>query len=280
MQRRTMVQLMGAAAAGTLLPGLARYRPRGPLPLPGIQLYTVREAMQADTFATLERLAGLGYREVEFAGYFNHDPARLRAALDRLDLTAPSVHVSLEALEDDFSAVTAPARILGHDWLVVPWLDAALREPPGWRDLVDRFNRIGRRVREAGFRFGYHNHDFEFAAPGGASGTLFEILVQETDPDLVAFELDIYWAVKGGRDPVGLVSDHPGRFPMVHVKDSAGPPEHRMVDVGRGTIDFSAVFAAAAGHIRHAFLEHDEPADAWAFARQGMTWYHSPRRSP
>jgi sugar phosphate isomerase/epimerase len=279
MQRRTMVQLMGAAAAGTLLPGLAQYRPAGPVPPPGIQLYTVREALQADPVGTLERLAGLGYREVEFAGYFDHEPAQLRDALDRLDLAAPSAHVSLEALEADLAAVTTPARIHGHDWLVVPWLDASLRDPSGWRDLIGRFNRIGRRIREAGFHFGYHNHEFELAAPGGASEALFDALLHGTDPDLVSFQLDIYWAVKGGRDPVSLLRDAPGRFPMVHVKDSAGPPDHRMVDVGRGTIDFAAIFAAAGGRLRHAFLEHDEPCDAWAFARQGMTWYHS-QRSP
>ncbi len=278
MQRRTMVQLMGAAAVGTLAPGLARFRRRATLPPPGIQLYSVRDAMKTDTTGTLGRLAGLGYQEVEFAGYFGHDPARLRAALDRFGLAAPSVHVSLESLEGDFESVAGPAGVLGHSWLVVPWLDAALRDPAGWGDLGVRFNRLGRRARDAGFRFGYHNHDFEFT-PAANGRALFDVLLQETDPALVAFELDVYWAVKGGRDPVAMVAAHPGRFPMLHIKDSAGPPDHRMVDVGSGTIDFAAVLDAARGGISHAFLEHDEPADPWAFARQGMTWYHS-QRSP
>src|SRR6266576_470043 len=121
-------------------------------------------------------------------------------------------------------------------------------------------------AKAAGLQFAYHNHDFEFAPLEGKLP--YDVLLAETDPKLVQLEVDLYWITKGGQDPLAYFARWPGRFPMVHVKDSAGPPDHRIVEVGAGKIDFKKIFAQSdqAG-IKHYFVEHDEPADAFASIR-------------
>ena len=110
-------------------------------------------------------------------------------------------------------------------------------------------------------QLGYHNHDFELIAMAGS--VPLDVLIERTDPSLLVLELDLYWVAKGGADPLAYVSRNPGRVHLVHVKDSAGAPEHRQVDVGQGTIDFAQIFARReqAG-IRHFFVERDEPVNA------------------
>jgi sugar phosphate isomerase/epimerase len=120
----------------------------------------------------------------------------------------------------------------------------------------------------------YHNHAFEFAAVDGR--VPYDILLERCDPRFVAFEMDLYWITKGGRDPLAYFARWPGRFPLVHVKDSAGAPEHRMVDVGDGRIPWPAIFARRqqAG-IRHSFVEHDNPADPLTSVRRSYAYLRS-----
>jgi sugar phosphate isomerase/epimerase len=227
----------------------------------------VRADLALDFDGTLARVAEIGFREVEFAGYFGRTPAQVRAAVARAGLVAPGAHVPFESLDGDWAAVVGGAAEAGHDWVIVPWIPREERRTiEQWRRLADRFNDAGAAARRLGMRFGYHNHDSEFTPIDGT--VPFDALVAGCDPVSVAFELDIYWAVKGGADPIAVLARWPGRFPLIHVKDSAGPPAHVMTDVGAGTIDWPAVFArrAAAG-IRHAFVEHDTPADALASLR-------------
>jgi sugar phosphate isomerase/epimerase len=242
------------------------------LPPPGIQLYSLRTEMQRDVEGTLRRLGALGYREVEFAGYFGRTPAQVREALRAAGLSAPAAHVPLESLEGGELARTADAALeAGHAGLIVAWLPPALRDSlDAWRAMADRFNDLGRRLGERNLHFAYHNHDFEFAPLEGR--VPYEVLLERADPALVGLELDLYWATKAGHDPLALVRAHPGRFPLVHVKDASPAPERRQVDVGAGTIDFAAIFAAGEG-IRHAFIEHDQPADPWAFATASLAAY-------
>jgi sugar phosphate isomerase/epimerase len=245
----------------------------GTLPPPGIQLYSLRGEVRRDLEGTLRRLGTLGYREVEFAGYFERTPRQVRDAVRAAGLAAPAAHVPLESLGDGTLAAAADAALeAGHAGLIVAWLPEALRDTlDRWRAVADRFNAIGRALGERGLRFAYHNHDFEFAPLEGR--VPYDILLERADPAVVGLELDLYWATKAGYDPVALVRAHPGRFPLVHVKDASPPPERRQVDVGAGTIDFGAVFAAAGGRIIHAFIEHDQPADPWAFATASLTAY-------
>ncbi|HEU5173412.1 MAG TPA: sugar phosphate isomerase/epimerase [Gemmatimonadaceae bacterium] len=230
----------------------------------GLQLYTVRSEMQKSVPQTLARVAAIGFREVEFAGYFNHSPAELRKLLDEHGLSAPSTHVSLGRTPDEWQRALADAAALGSTYATVPWLDAAvLRTVADWERMGARFNAAAAAAKSMGLRFAYHNHDFEMRSIEGR--VPLEILLASTDPALVDFEMDIYWVVKGGGDPLSLIARYPGRFVLAHAKDATAAPEHRMVDVGAGTIDFARVLGAGmkAG-MRFVFVEHDRPADPFA----------------
>lgn len=233
----------------------------------GIQLYSVRREMDRDFEGTLARLAAIGYREVEFAGYFDHEPEEISAMLQRHGLAAPSAHVPIELVHQDWAGVLDAASIIGHRYVVVPWLPPESRATlDDVRRIADEFNRLGAESRRTGVRFAYHNHDIEFTSLEGRLP--YDLLLARTDPASVAFELDLMWITKAGQDPLKYFARYPGRFEMVHVKDTSGPPEYRQVDVGRGIIDFRHILAQReqAG-IRHLFVEHDDPPDPPRFAR-------------
>ena len=266
MNRRQFVHTAGAAAFAVALPRAPRRLDRI-----GLQLYTVRDHMAKDFAGTLARVAAIGYREVEFAGYFGKDPREVRALLERHGLTAPAAHVGPGA-GDEWRAALEAAQAIGHHYLVVAWIpDAERRTLDDYRRFAERFNRAGEAARAAGMQFAYHNHDFEFVPLQGRLP--YDVLLRETDPKLVQLEMDLYWITKGGQDPLAYFARYPGRFPMVHVKDSMGPPAHHMVDVGAGTIDWRKIFARRdrAG-IRHWFVEHDQPADPFASIRASYNY--------
>lgn len=229
----------------------------------GVQLYTLRNEMQRDVEGTLARVAGIGYREVEFAGYYDKSPSDVKAMLARHGLTAPATHVPIEMLEGISASVLDTAREIGHQYVIVPYLVEGRRKTiEDYKRVAASLNRFGAAAKDKGLKIGYHNHDFEFVPIGGQ--VPFDTLLAETDPSLVAIELDLYWATKAGHDPLQLFERHKGRFPLVHVKDSAGAPDHKMVDVGKGTIDFARIFTAGGAALQHRFVEHDNPGDAFA----------------
>lgn len=237
----------------------------------GVQLYTVRDRMQADVMGTLRAVAALGYAEVETAGLFELAPERFREALDAAGLQSPAGHYSIDELRRDPGPVFATARTLGQRWVVVPWLAESERSAEGYRRVAADLNRFGAVARDQGVRIAYHNHEFEFA-PLAGGGTGFDILTAETDPALVDLELDLFWAVRGGQDPAALIARHRGRIRLCHVKDMAGVGgAGTMVDVGQGEIDFARIFAAGreAG-LAHFFVEHDTPADSLASIRNSI----------
>jgi len=271
MHRRDLLRWSAGAALAAALP-LPRCASGRRLDRIGLQLYTVRAAMARDVEGTLARVAEIGYREVEFAGYFDRTPAAVNAALANAGLDAPATHVPYESLADGWDQVLATAAAIGHGTVLVAWIPREARpDLDGWKRVAELFNRAGERARTAGLRFGYHNHDYEFAPVAGE--TPYDVLLGATDPALVTFEMDLYWTVKGGRDPLAYFAAHPGRFELVHVKDSAGPPDHRMVDLGGGTIDFAAILARSVqAGIRHYFVEHDQPRDPFAFCRDAFVY--------
>lgn len=240
----------------------------------GIQLYTVREQATADLAGTLSALAAMGYSEVEFAGLYGHGAADVRAMLDRAQLTAPAGHVGMETLRDArIERTIEDAVALGHRYLVVPSIDGDPRSVEGYAAAAGTFNRAGRTVRSAGLTLGYHNHDSDFAPLDGATAGRcgYDILLQRTDPELVAMELDLFWIRKGGRDAFDYLRRETGRFRMVHIKDMDA--SGRMVDLGLGVMPWRELLdAAAAAGVTHWFAEHDEPADAMAFARSAVQY--------
>ncbi len=226
----------------------------------GLQLYTLRNEMEKDFTGTLEKVAAVGYKEVEFAGYFNRKPQDVKATLDKFGLSSPSAHAPLASVDKDLESVIESARIIGHKFIVCPYLMPNERATlDDYHKLGRIFNRAGETCRKAGIEFAYHNHDFEFVPLDGKMP--YDVLLAETDARLVKMELDIYWIVKAGQDPFPYFANHPGRFPLVHVKDMDNTPKRDFTEVGRGTIDFKKIFAQAkkAG-IRHYFVEQDRSA--------------------
>ena len=257
--RRDVLRALSTAAAAAALPAWPAPSAADRLKRIGMQLYTVRDALKADFDGTLQKVAAIGYKEVEFAGYMGRTPEEVKASLQRAGLSAPAEHVDLEVLEKDWTATVEAAHTVGHEYLVVAWIDAARRgSVDDYKRIADIFNRIGRQANAVGLRFGYHNHAYEMAPLEGQ--VPYDVLLQHTDPDLVCFEMDLYWTVDGDKDPLAYFAKYPGRFPLVHVKDRTASGQ--MVDVGAGTIDWTAIFAhrKQAG-IKHEFVEHDDPAD-------------------
>jgi sugar phosphate isomerase/epimerase len=263
LSRRNLIA--GGAAAAAALSGTAvaarsakdaRDRRLGQI---GVQLYTLRDIFAPDPMGTLERVAEIGFREVEFGGggYEAMDHAALRKQMDRLGLAAPSLHVPFEFLDKRMDAVIATAQTLGSRIIVLPWVDPKLRGADAWPGVITAINRFGEQLAKANLRLAYHNHDFEFTQMiDGRS--LFELLVAGRDPALVAFEIDLFWAVDAGQDPVALVRNLPGQIVAYHVKDRAR--DGSMVAVGAGAIDFASVFKLNdVTGVQHFFVEHDRP---------------------
>lgn len=223
----------------------------------GLQLYTIRELFAKDPVATLETVARIGYREVEFGGggYETMDHAMLRKAMDRLGLRAPSVHVGYDALLQRFDATVAMAKSLGADTLVVPYMNDEHRSEAAWATAMTTFNRFAADLKKLGLGFAYHNHDFEFTVkPGGVS--LFDRLLQQTDPALVKVELDLYWAAFAGEDAAAVINRAAGRLYAYHVKDMRA--DRSMTAVGAGKTNFAALFKAKGSNgVRHFYVEND-----------------------
>ncbi|HEV1996338.1 MAG TPA: sugar phosphate isomerase/epimerase, partial [Candidatus Acidoferrum sp.] len=187
----------------------------------GVQLYTVRDAMKTDFEGTIAKVAATGYKEVEFAGYFDHSPKDVRALLDKNGLSSPSCHVGYDVVEKKWPETLEAAKIVGHSYIICPWIDEKQRkEPDGWKRAAELFNKAGEASKKAGIQFGYHNHSFEFDPSDSLGGKLpYDFLLAETDAKLVAMEMDLCWISVAGKDPLAYFDKHPGRFPLVHVKD-------------------------------------------------------------
>lgn len=288
-RRRFLERAAGGALAvgGLALPGCgqgrgsaraAEARSPGSTPLldrVGLQLYTVRDLMAESVEDTLAMVAGIGYEEVEFAGYFDRDPAALRGVLDDLGLTAPSTHVALGEVASP-GPLLETAATLGHRYLVVPSLPGSRTGSlDGWRRAADELNRAGEAVAAAGVQLAYHNHAGEFEELEGA--VPYDLLLELCDPDLVQMQADLHWMRAGGADPVAYFQRWPGRWPSCHVKDmDAGGA---MVAVGDGVIDFEAIFAhAEEAGLEHFFVEHDRPDDARAVIERSYRHLADPGR--
>jgi sugar phosphate isomerase/epimerase len=237
----------------------------------GVQLYTVRDLMKDDFDGTIAKVAQIGYKEVEFAGYFGRTGQQVRAVIDKNGLKAPATHVQYDELDDKFPSVIETSKTIGMEYIVCPWIPEELRKSPDiWKQASDKFNKCGEQAKKAGIQFAYHNHWFEFLPVNGKLP--YDELLAMCDANLVKMELDLCWITTAGGDPLKYFDKYPGRFPLVHVKDlkklpviTAGGPQNfgdtvDLTEVGSGIIDWKKIFAQSekAG-IRHYIVEHDHP---------------------
>ena len=269
MDRRHFVRISTGAAVGgllglehTSLTRMAAAAADRSLDRIGVQLYTVRHLLEKDFVGTLEAVAKIGVHEVEFHDYFGRRPEQVKVLLDGLGLDAPAAHFPWQAFNEDLEGVIETAAAIGHRYVLLAWLPPEDRSTTAqYEDLAALCNKAGKACKRAGLQFAYHNHDFEFSILEGQ--VPFDLLLSQTDPELVEFEIDLFWAIKGGQDPLDYFDKHPGRFTLCHIKDMGAGQE--MLDVGSGEIDFAAIFArrAQAG-LKYFFIEHDEPGDPLA----------------
>jgi sugar phosphate isomerase/epimerase len=216
--------------------------------------------MKQDFEGTLAKVAQAGYREVEFAGYFDKSPQEVRTILDHHGLKGVSSHVGDSVVAKSLPETLEAAHTIGQGYVVCSSIgDARRKEPDGWKHIGELFNQAGSECKKAGIQFAYHNHTFEFQPDEGLGGKMpYDVLLAETDPKLVQMEMDIGWITEAGQDPVDYFNRYPGRFPLVHVKDFT--KDHKMMNVGSGAIDWKRIFAQSdKGGIKHYFVEHDQP---------------------
>lgn len=234
-----------------------------------LQLYSIRQAMSADPHGTLRAVAAMGYEAVEPLLYTGAQARAIRATLDQLGLVARSAHVPLAELAARFDEAADGLLAMGCQYIVVPYVSDELRGLVGGRQLAATLNGLGAQAREHGLRLAYHNHDFEFAHEDG--GTMWELLAAETDPQLVAFELDVYWASVAGFDPAELIERFAGRIPLVHVKERAAGAPPRFGIIGEGVLDWGRILGAAerAGAEWY-IVEHDSPENPLADMERGL----------
>lgn len=274
--RRTFLETASAVTAATLLTrGAVWAADDDHIEKIGLQLYTVRDKMKKDFDGTIAKVASLGYKELEFAGYFGHTPQQVRALVEKNGLSSPSCHVDYKVLAPDkWPAEIESAKVIGQSYIVNPWIPEELRKTEDdWKRATDTFNRAGEASKKAGIQFAYHNHWFEFLPVNGKRP--YDTLLERCDANLVKMELDLCWITVGGGDPLEYFNRYPGRFPLVHVKDvkkvpkvSAGGTQDfgssmkDMTEVGSGIIDWKRIFAQSekAG-IKHYIVEHDNPKD-------------------
>lgn len=219
----------------------------------GIQLYTLREAFSKDAKGVLEHVAKSGYKEVETYGYssekgfFGTSAKEFKKTLTDNGLKCPSGHYDFTSLFKDnntdfLKASIECVNVLGGEYVTVPWFDEKLRSNlDDYKRIAQKLNEAAVLCKQSGLKLAYHNHNFEFIKYGNQCG--YDILLQETDKKLVDFELDLYWAVRSGNDPLQLFKANPGRFTMWHVKDMDKSKADWNTEIGEGSINFKAIFA-------------------------------------
>lgn len=245
----------------------------------GLQLYTVRDYMQKDPAATLAKVAEIGYNSVEgtyAAGKFNTvAPAKFKKLLKQNGLIMPSCHYRLGEEKVDgqtpvgtilsgWEKAVDDAAAIGQKYMVCAYLSEPERgDLDHYKKVADDFNKAAEVCKKAGIQFCYHNHDFEFIQQDGKYP--YEILLANTDKDLVKMEMDLFWITKANQDPIGLINAHPGRFPLWHMKDMDKTSERMFTEVGNGIIDFKKILThASTAGLKYFFVEEDKcPGDPY-----------------
>ena len=280
--RRDFLKLAGAATAAAIVFHDAVPLEAYPLGLPlGLQLYSLRELLPTDFDGTLKAIAAAGYTEVEAAGFYAMSAQDFKQSMDKAALRCVSAHYPLNMLQPNLENVLNYAKDAGLQYVVCS--SPSLKDPskvkispkdPGyheawvqaftvddWKWNAEQFNQIAGRVKGYGMKFGYHNHTTEFHKVGKTVG--YDVLIQQTDPELVTFEMDCGWVAVAGYNPAEYLTKYPTRISMLHVKDfdlKSRKEPLQSTELGHGTIDYRPIFEAAkkGGHITHYFVEQEE----------------------
>lgn len=245
--------------------------------LVGVQLYSVRDEMKKDPLGTLRQIAGIGYKNVEHANYvgrkfYGYTPAEFKKVLADLGLKMPSGHTVMSKtawddgkkdFSDDWKYTIEDAAVLGQEFVISPWLDESLRKTADdLKRYMEVFNKCGELCQKSGMRFGYHNHDFEFSVKFGDE-SVYDIILQNTDPKLVTQQLDIGNLYNGGVTALEIMKKYPGRFISMHVKDeiavTGGHEKFESTVLGKGIVPVKEVIdlGRSSGGTKHFIVEQE-----------------------
>lgn len=209
----------------------------------GLQLYSLRREFQKDAEGALRKVTQLGYNAIETAGRYDWPTERWVSLLKETKLTVIAAHVGLDTFEKDFAGEVAFQKALGNHRIVIPWLADSYRTKKGYAVIAHELNTLAQKLKAEGMELYYHNHDFEFIklAEGGCG---YDILLHETDPALVRFEVDTYWVERGGLDSRDFITANAARIGLIHAKELR---KRDLADVpaGQGDVDFRAITALA-----------------------------------
>jgi sugar phosphate isomerase/epimerase len=266
--RRTFLKQSGLLSTGIFLKPNSLFEQKSNLKV-GLQLYSVRDYIGKDVKGVIAKVAKAGYTEVETYGYdtakrsfWGLSPADFKLLLNDNGLTSSSGHYGMDEFfksgsQDDLKACIEAGVALGQQTIVVPSTGAQYRKTlDDCNKLAANLNKMGEICKQSGLSAGYHNHDTEFKPVEGIM--LEDILLKNTDPSLIGFEMDIYWVVRANQDPIQLIKDHPGRFTMWHIKDMDKVKRGINTEVGSGSIDFKEIFKyQAKSGVKHIFMEQE-----------------------
>jgi sugar phosphate isomerase/epimerase len=275
--RRTFIKKSAAALAGTSLLSTSLFALKKEKGIVGVQLYSIRDEMKKDPLGSLKQVAGMGYKHVEHANYVNrkfygYEPKEFKKILGDLGLSMPSGHTVMakkhwddtkKDFTDEWKYTVEDAAVLGQKYVISPWLEDSLRK--NYDDLVrymEVFNKSGELCKKSGMRFGYHNHDFEFSEKLNGE-TVYDIILKNTDPDLVIQQLDIGNLYNGGAKAIDVVKKYPGRFKSLHVKDEiAANGDHEKYEstvLGNGIVNVKDVLELCrkSGGTEHYIIEQE-----------------------
>lgn len=268
----------------------------------GVALFTLPKALSEDFEGTIRMISEMGYKELEFfgpyefsdegvkknwnqltpllgfsgSGYFGHSYKETREILDRYGLKAPAIHVDLKTLDDNMGQVAEAADVLGHKYVGIAMIPEEMRpDLEGYNKTIETFNRVGASAKKYGLTFFYHNHGYGHKTMDGV--VPFDLILKNTDPELVKMELDVFWFAAAGVDSKKILKENPGRFPLLHIKDMSeaktfngdgGNPSEWMslfpylTDAGDGVLDLPGILKQAKkSGVKHFFLEKDNTPD-------------------
>jgi len=261
--RRDFLRTGSLLAAGTMI--LPSFSWAKSTMKPGLQIYSVRNQLKEDFEGTLEYVAKVGYKHIEGYGlgtdgkFLEKISAKHYAkVITDLGMELKATHCSYTDAAEAQKMIDA-ARETGMEHMIVPHTPEEVRQTAdGWKKVAENYNKMGEMCNKVGLKFGYHNHDFEFKTLDGIIPQ--ELLIENTEADLVNFEADLFWVTKGGYDPLKLLKKYPGRINLFHVKDAT--PELEGTTVGEGIIDFETIFKAGrADAVQYYFIEDEREDD-------------------